>query len=111
MSLLRILFRGVLLVMQLKVFKLYEGLLLLLYLLIRPCPVSYPVCLFSSDVDAQLSRRRLEAVQVAWFPIFRDFCRSVIIHLVYMVSPCSFPDSAPSYGILNLADVFASDAV
>jgi len=22
-----------------------------------------------------------------------------------MVSPCSFPDSSPSYGILNLADV------
>jgi len=46
-------------VMQLKVLNLYESLLLLLlHLLIGPCSVFYPVCLFSCDVDVQLSQQR-----------------------------------------------------
>jgi hypothetical protein len=40
-----------------------------------------------------------------WLSIFCDFCKPIIIHLVCMVSPCSSPDSGPSYDILNLADV------
>jgi len=39
------------------------------------------------------------------FSIFYDFCKLIIIHLIYMVSPCLSPESGPSYDILNLADV------
>jgi len=40
-----------------------------------------------------------------WFPIFCDFCKPVIGHPVYTLSPCTSPDSGPAYDILNRADV------
>jgi len=39
------------------------------------------------------------------FPFFSHFCQPVIIHPVYTISPCSPPDSGPSYDISDLADV------
>jgi len=41
--------------------------------------------------------------------IFCDFCKLVVIHSAYMVSPCSFPDSGSSYDILNL--VFVANSI
>jgi len=41
----------------------------------------------------------LETVQVAgdvWLSIFCDFCKSIIIHSLCVVSPCSSPDSGSS---------------
>jgi len=72
-------------------------------LFIEPCPIYainlfYAICLFSCDVDVQLSQQDLKDV---WFSIFRQ---PIIIH-VYIISSCSSPDSGTSYGILNLADV------
>jgi hypothetical protein len=48
----------------------------------------------------------LETVQVIWLSIFYDFCKLIIIHPIYIVSPCSFSlDSDLSYDILNLANI------
>jgi len=45
--------------MHLKILNFYGGLFrLLLYLLVGPCLVFYPVCLFSRNVDVQLSQQR-----------------------------------------------------
>jgi len=45
----------------------------------------------------------LEAIQVVWFSIF---CKPIIIHPVYAISPRSSFHSGPSFGMLNLADFF-----
>jgi len=42
---------------------------------------------------------------VIWFPIFCDFYKPFIIHLVHVLSSCSSSDSGPFYDILDLADV------
>jgi hypothetical protein len=50
----------------------------------------------------------LEIVQMAWkrlLSIFCEFCIPIVIHLVYILSPCSSPDFGSSYDTLNLADV------
>jgi len=51
----------------------------------------------------------LEAIQVTreyLLSIFCDFCKPIIVHPVYMVSSCSYPDFGSSYDkILSLADV------
>jgi len=39
------------------------------------------------------------------FPIFCDFCWPTIVHLVYVISSCSSPDSDSFYDSLDLADV------
>jgi len=39
------------------------------------------------------------------FSIFCDSCKPIIIHPVYMVSPCSSPDFSSFYDILTFADV------
>jgi hypothetical protein len=45
-------------------------LLLLLYLLIGPCSVFYPVCLFSCDVQFSRQRDRLGGLEIFSFPFF-----------------------------------------
>jgi len=53
----------------------------------------------------------LETVQaasgclVSHFFFFCDFCKLIIVHPVYTISPCSCPDYDSSYDILDLADV------
>jgi len=44
-------------------------------------------------------------VQLEMFSIFWDFCQLIIVHPVYVISPCSFPDFSSLYDILNLADL------
>jgi len=57
-------------------------LLLLLHLLIEPCPVFYPICLFFYNADVQSHFR---GCPDNLFSIFYDFRKSVIIHPVYML--------------------------
>jgi len=70
--------------MQLKVFNFYES--LLLHFFIGSCPVFYSVC----DIDVQFLYRRFEgrpgSLRVSDFPYL-----AIMIHRVYMISPCSFP--------------------
>jgi len=61
-------------------------LLLLLHLFIGSCPVFYPMCLFSCDVDVQFSPPRYWSLEHVWFSISSDFCQPVIIYLVYDLS-------------------------
>jgi hypothetical protein len=77
---------------------LYFLLLLLLHLLIGSCPhVFYAVCLFSCDVDVQLSQQRFEGrsggLGVFGFPFLAIFAG---YYPVFMVSPCSSSDSGPA---------------
>jgi hypothetical protein len=85
--------------MQLKVLKFYEDslLLLLLYLLMGPCPVFYPVCLFFCDVNVQFLHQRfgghpggfflsfaifagqLSSTPFTWFPHARFL---ILVHLM-----------------------------
>jgi len=64
-------------------------LLLHLQLLVGPCLVPYPVCLFACAGDVQSSHQCLGGHPDARFSIFRDSCKPIIIHPVYMVSPDS----------------------
>jgi len=91
--------------MHLKVLSLYESLSLLLHLLIEPSSVFYSVRLFSYDVDVKLSHQPFGGRPDVWFSISCDFCQPVMVHPVYIVSPCLSSDSGPSYVILTLADV------
>jgi len=76
-------------------------------------PVFYPACLFSRDVDVQLSYQRFgdrpSGLEGVYFFSFGDFCKSVIVHSVYMVSPYSSSDSVSSYHNLDLADAFVAN--
>jgi len=61
------------------------------------------------DIGDQFSHHVLEgrpgSLEMFSFPFSFNFCKPVIIHLVYIVSLYSSADSGPSYGILDLADV------
>jgi len=58
----------------------------------------------SRVTNVQLSRQRFEGRPggMFGFPFCATFASQSIVHPVYTISPCSSPDSGPSYDILHL---------
>jgi len=72
------------------------------HLLTGLCLAFYPICLFSRDIDAQLSLQRFGSHSGAvWLSIFCDCHFSAIIHPVYSISPDSGLESRGCCGCLR----------
>jgi len=54
------------------------------------------VCSFSCDFDVQLSHQRFAECPGGLGTFGFPFCKPISIHPVYMIFPCSSPDSGPS---------------